>query len=103
MFDGLHLCGLNKLLINYNKTVMDRKKDDDYEEEEIEYADETVYTAKDYTVEIRGYSLPKLPSEYKSFYENRFPGSRVVRVSLIFKGTGNLLRAMSKHFLAEKK
>ena len=73
-----------------------------FEEEEIDYADETVYTARDYTVEIRGNSLPKSPVAYKKFYEHRFPGSRVVRTSLVFKGTGTLLKAMSNHLKAEK-
>jgi hypothetical protein len=54
LFDGLHLCGLNKLLINYNKTVMDRKKDDDYEEEEIEMGE-----AGQGLVEFNSTAIPK--------------------------------------------
>ena len=73
-----------------------------YEESEIDHADQTVYTARDYTIEVRGSSLPPSPEQYKRFYEQRFPGAHVMRVSLVYKGMGNLLRAMSRHLKAAR-
>ena len=73
-----------------------------YEENEIEQADQKVYTAKDYTIEVTGPTLPKNPKDFKSYYEKRFRNVRVVRVALIFKGAGTLLKAMKRRLKAER-